>query len=58
MNLTKENIRTFLGWSTVINLGIVIYWIIALVFACDWVCWVHTSAVEISKESFAKSITP
>ena len=35
-----------------INLGILLYWIIDLVFACDWVCWVHTSAVEISKESF------
>ena len=22
MNLTKENIRKFLGWSTVINLGL------------------------------------
>ena len=55
MNVTKEcNLRTFLGWCTVINLGILLYWIIALVFARDWVFWVHTSAVEISKESFAE----
>ena len=46
--------RTFLGWCTVINLGILIYWIIALVFARKWVFGVHTSAVEISKESFAE----
>ena len=52
MNLTKENIRKFLGWCTVINLGLLLYWILALVFARDWVFLVHTSAVEISKESF------
>ena len=50
MNVTKENLQTFLGWWTVINLGILLYWIIALVFARDWVFWAHTSAVEISKE--------
>ena len=35
MNLTKENIRKFLGWCTVINLGLLLYWILALVFARD-----------------------
>jgi hypothetical protein len=54
MNLTKENIRKFLGWCSIINIGLLPYWILALVFARDWVFWVHTSAVEISKESFAE----
>jgi hypothetical protein len=54
MNLTKENIRKFLGWCSIINIGLLLYWILALVFARDWVFWVHTSAVEISKESFAE----
>jgi hypothetical protein len=54
MNLAGENLRTFLGWCTVINLGLLLYWILALVFAHDWVFWVHSSAVEISKESFAE----
>ena len=53
MSLTKENVRKFLGWCSVINIGFLIYWILALVFARDWVFWVHTSAVEISKETFA-----
>ena len=30
MSLTKENVRKFLGWCSVINIGILIYWIIAL----------------------------
>ena len=54
MNVTTENLRTFLGWCTVINLGILLYWSIALVFARELVFWAHTSAVEISKESFAE----
>ena len=54
MNVTKDNLRTFFGWCTVINLGILLYWIIALVFARELVFWAHTSAVEISKESFAE----
>tara|TARA_B100000963_G_C22549162_1_gene635926 strand:+ start:408 stop:704 length:297 start_codon:yes stop_codon:yes gene_type:complete len=54
ISMTKENLQTFLGWCTVINLGLLLYWILALVFAHDWVFWVHTSAVEISKESFAE----
>jgi hypothetical protein len=54
MNLAGENLRTFLGWCTVINLRLLLYWILALVFAHDWVFWVHSSAVEISKESFAE----
>ncbi|HAE10230.1 MAG TPA: hypothetical protein DCG39_01165 [Opitutae bacterium] len=54
MKVTKENLRTFLGWCTVINLGFLLYWILALSFARDWVFLVHTSAVEISKESFAE----
>ena len=53
ISMTKENLQTFLGWCTVINLGILLYWIIALVFARDWVFWVHTWWFEISKESFA-----
>ena len=54
MSLTKENVRKFLGWCSVINIGFLIYWILALVFARDWVFLVHASAVEISKESFAE----
>ena len=52
MNVTKENLRTFLGWCTVINLGLLLYWILALVFAHDWVLGAHNWLFEISKESF------
>ena len=50
--MTKDNLRTFLGWCTVINLGILLYWIIALVFARDLVFQTHTWWFEISEERF------
>ena len=42
MNVTKDNLRIFFGWCSVINLGILLFWIIALVFAQVWVFWAHT----------------
>ena len=50
--MTKDNLRIFLGWCTVINLGILLYWIIALVFARDLVFQTHTWWFEISEERF------
>ena len=54
ISMTKENLRTFLGWCTVINLGLLLYWILALVFAHDFVFRTHSWLFEISKESFAE----
>ena len=52
MNVTKENLRTFLGWCTVINLGILLYWFLAIAFAHDFVFQTHTWWFEISEERF------
>ena len=52
MNVTKDNLRIFFGWCSVINLGILLYWIIALVFARDLVFQTHTWWFEISEERF------
>ncbi len=52
MNVTKENLRTFLGWCTVINLGILLYWFLAIVFANDFVFRTHTWLFEITEERF------
>jgi hypothetical protein len=41
-----------LAWCTVINLGILLYWILALVFAHDFVFKIHRWWFEISEESF------
>ena len=54
MNVTKENLRIFFGWCSVINLGILFYWFLAIFFAQEWVFRVHTWWFEISKETFAE----
>ena len=52
MSLTKENVRKFLGWCSVINIGLLIYWILALVFARDWVFQIHTWWFDIPHDRF------
>jgi hypothetical protein len=52
MNVAKENLRTFLGWCVVLNLGMLTCWFLALVFARDFVFRIHSWWFEISKESF------
>jgi hypothetical protein len=52
LNITKENLRTFLGWCTVINLGILVLWCLGLIFAHDFVFRAHTWWFEISEGRF------
>ena len=37
MSLTKENVRKFLGWCSVINIVLLIYWILALTLGNEFV---------------------
>ena len=52
MKITIRSLRTFLGWCVVINLGVLLYWFLAIVFARDFVFMVHTRWFTISEESF------
>ena len=52
MNLTKENVRKFLGWSSVINLGFLLYWILVLTLGNEFVIQIHTSWFDIPHDSF------
>jgi hypothetical protein len=52
MNVTKDNLRTFLGWCTVLNLGMLTCWFLALVFVHDFVFKIHSWWFEISEERF------
>ena len=52
MNVTKDNLRTFLGWCTVLNLGVLTLWFLAIVFARDFVFRTHTWWFKISEERF------
>ncbi len=52
MNVTKENLQTFLGWCVVLNLAILVCWFLAFVFAHDFVFRIHSWWFEISEEGF------
>ena len=52
MNLTKENIRKFLGWCSMINIGILIYWILAITLGNEFVFHIHTWWFDIPADRF------
>ena len=43
-----RNLQTLLGWSTVINTGVLVVWYLALIFAHDFIFKTHTWWFEIS----------
>ena len=52
MEITIENLRSLLGWCTLINMGMFAVWSLAFVFAHDLVFKVHTRWFKISEERF------
>ena len=36
--MDATNLRTVLGWSTVINYVLLIWWVLIAIFAHDWLC--------------------
>ena len=52
MSLTKENVRKFLGWCSVINIGFLIYWILALTLGNEFVFQIHTCWFDIPRDRF------
>ena len=52
MSLTKENIQKFLGWCSVINIGFLIYWILALTLGNEFVFQIHTCWFDIPHDRF------
>ncbi len=52
INMTKDNLRTFLGWCSVINLAMLTLWFLTIVFARDFVFRTHAWWFEISTERF------
>jgi hypothetical protein len=52
MSLTIENGRKFLGWCSVINIGLLIYWILVLTLGNEFVFQIHTSWFDIPHDRF------
>lgn len=50
--MTMEFWQSFLGWNALVHLGILIFWVVVLKLAPDFVYKAHNYWVPISKESF------
>jgi hypothetical protein len=50
--MTIEMLREFLGWSTLINLGLLYWWFLFFMFAHDWMYQLHSKWFNLSVERF------
>lgn len=50
--MTIELILSVLGWSALINLGILLWWFLFMTLAHDWTYRVHSRFYKIPMESF------
>jgi hypothetical protein len=50
--MTLELLRAFLGWCTVINLGLLALWLLFFTQLHDWMHRLHSRWFELSRERF------
>ena len=50
--MTTELVRAVLGWSAIINIGLLLWWWLWFMLAHDWVYRIHTKWFKIPVERF------
>lgn len=50
--MNVDSLIAFLGWCTLINLGLLIWWSLFVVFAHDWTYRTHSKWFKISVDQF------
>ena len=50
--MTIEVVREFLAWCTLINIGLLLWWFLWLLFAHDWIYRLHGRWFKLSQERF------
>jgi hypothetical protein len=50
--MTIEIIRAALGWCTLINWGLLLWWFLFLILAHDWTYRVHSKWFKLSVDQF------
>ena len=50
--MSIEMIRAVLGWCSIINMGLLLWWFLILLFAHDWVYRFHSKWFKLSPETF------
>jgi hypothetical protein len=50
--MTVELLKGTLAWSAVLNMGLLLWWVLFITFANDWVYKWHSKFCNIRRESF------
>lgn len=50
--MTLEMTRAMLGWCTLINIGLLLWWFLIFWLAHDWMYRLHSKMFKLSVESF------
>jgi hypothetical protein len=50
--MTLEVIRSALAWCTVINIGLLVWWLLCIILAHDWIYRIHSKWFNLSVEKF------
>ncbi len=50
--MTFETIRAVFAWCSVINIGLLLWWLVFYVLARDWMYQLHCKWFKISEERF------
>jgi len=50
--MTVDILRGVLGWCSIINMGVLIFWFLGLVFAHDFIYRMHSRFFKIPVETF------
>ena len=50
--MTIEMMRAALGWCSIINMGLLLWWFFAITVLHDWVYKIHSKWFKLSPETF------
>ena len=50
--MTVDILLGILGWSAIINMGLLLWWFLFFAFAHDWVYYIHSKWFKIPVETF------
>ena len=50
--MSIEEITEFLGWCAIFNIGLLLWWVLFIIFAHDWVYKMHTRWFYLEQQNF------